>query len=200
MRATLFISGTVLLVAIGALLVWRPAMTLALALLGGAISVWRMHRPHRPAVPPRPAITVPDEVVEEAVTDETPEEAPPEPVTEADNTLRDRIAAAGWQVAETAVTPWLLAQSGDVRVAAHHLHADRRVTKPDIENAMVARVRERAQYAAIVCEHRPTNAVAALAKESRIHIVNLARLEAYLLLAGAFKPAQQPAPAKRVTA
>ena len=177
MRAMLIISGTIFVAGASVLLVWRPATALALAILGGALSVWRMHRPRR-HIRPELKIAVP-----------APVATPPQPYTE----LLDRLRGAGWTVqAARSDSPWLVAVNGTVRLAVRPAPNGPRATAEDITEAMAAKARDGAQYAAIVCEHRPAPEVTALAKESRIHIINLARLEAYLALAASFKPSQKP--------
>ena len=181
MRMILIIFGTLLALGIGGLLIWRPTMMLGLAILGGVINVWRMHRPHRAAkteaVAPKPA--------KRTVT--APVSAPPQPYSE----LLDRIRGAGWALhAAKSAFPWLIAVSSGVRVALRPRPVGEQVTADDIAEAMAAKAADGAQFAAIICEHRPSEGIAILAKENRIHIVNLARLEAYLALALSFKPAQ----------
>ena len=180
MRTILIISGTIFVAGASVLLVWRPAMALGLAILGGALSVWRMHRPHRHAtVRPEIKIALP-----------APVATAPQPYTE----LLDRLRGAGWTVgAARSASPWIVAVNGAVKLAVRPAPNGPRATGGDIAEAMAAKVRDGAQYAAIVCAHRPTAEVTELAKESCIHIVNLARLEAYLALAASFKPGQKPA-------
>ncbi len=194
MRAMLFISGTTLLIAVAGLLLWRPTLALALALLGGAVSVWRMRRPHRSAANSKPA------VVEAAPANDTHEQVSPEADPGAD--LLARVRAAGWTVeAAQSPAPWILAASSGVRVALRSAPIGLWAAEEDITDAMAAKALDRAQYAAIICEYRPSDEAAALAKDSSVHIVNLIRLEAYLALAGSFKPAHANAPAqRRVTA
>ena len=191
MRAVLFVFGTVLATATGGLLFWRPTLALALALLFGAIAVWRMCLAQRAIAKTVAVATV---VV-------TPAPAPPRPPAQPYVELLDRIRGAGWRLeAAVSPSPWLVAISGGVRVAVRPAPLGPCATMDDVSEAMSAKVRERAQYAAIVCEHRPSNAVSALARDSRIHIVNLARIEAYLALAGSFKPGQpRPVAPVRVT-
>ena len=185
MRAILIISGTIFVVCAGLLLVWRPATALALAILGGALSVWRMRRPLR-HVRPEIRIATPPPVA-----------TPPQPYTE----LLDRLRGAGWTVgAVRSPSPWIVAVSGAVRLAVRSTPAGPRATAEDIAEAMAAKARDGAQYAAIICEHRPAPEVTELAKENRIHIVNLARLEAYLALAASFKPGQAAPTARRIPA
>lgn len=190
MRAILFISGTTLLIAVAGLLIWRPTLALALALLGGAVSIWRMRRPHRTVASTKPAPSG-DVPANDALEDTTPDAEP-------GAAPLDRIRGAGW-IIETAQSPapWILAVSGGVRVALRPAPISLWAAGEDIADAMAAKALDRAPYAAIICEYRPSDEVAALAKDNSVHIVNLARLEAYLALAGSFKPAQTHAPAPR---
>jgi hypothetical protein len=66
-------------------------------------------------------------------------------------------------------------------------------------DALSAKRTEAAQYAAILCTHRPEEHIAERAKQAQVHIINLARLEAYLTLASSFRPGQ-PAAKEPVTA
>lgn len=192
MRAILFVFGTVFLIVVVGLLAWRPDLVLALALLTGAVNVWRMRRPHRVATA-KPVAAEPDPVPVPVVV-ALASSPPAEPYI----ALLDRIRGAGWLIEPArSPSPWLVAACGGVRVAVHPAPGRLRASGEDIVDALAAKVRERAQYAAIVCEQRPSDAVAALAKDSRIHIVNLARLDAYLALAGSFKPGQPQAAALR---
>lgn len=195
MRVTLFVFGTIVAAAVLVLLLWRPAMTLALAVLGAAISLWRMKRPVKAAArvaapPPAPAASRPAASL-----------PPPAPADETvdEGAVRARLAAAGWAVEPAlAGPPWLVAVQDGVRVALRTSPRGPRVTGDDIADAVAAKARENAGYAAIISLHRPADLIAAEAKEARIHLINLDRLEAYLALAGAFN-APAP-PARRVQA
>ena len=190
MRAILFVSGTALLIAVGGLLVWRPAAALALAVLVLAIDAWRIRRSRRVAAA-KPAPNIPVRVAVE----------PPPPVQPYVELL-GRTRGAGWSIeAARSPSPWFVAVSGGVRVALRPAPIGPRAVAEDIVEAMAAKVRERAQYAAIMCEYRPAPEVTDLAKEGRVHIVNLARLEAYLALAVSFKPSlPHPVTERRVSA
>ncbi len=196
MRVTLFVFGTIIAAAVVVLLLWRPAMTLALAVLGAAISLWRMKRPVKAgarvaAAPPRRAAA--------PAPDPTPAPLPPTAEGDMDAAVRARLAAAGWTV-EPAVagTPWLVAVQDSVRVALRTSPRGPRVTGDDITDAVAAKARENAGYAAVISVNRPADLIVEEAKEARVQLINLDRLEAYLALAGAFN-APAP-PARRVQA
>lgn len=197
MRANLIIYGTAFVAGAGALLLWRPALALALAIVGGGLNLWRQHRPSR-AARLEPEVQRPAPVVRKPV--------PPTPIRESEipaapespGDLTQRLRAAGWTiVAAKSALPWLATTNGAVRVALRPGPAGPRATADDIAEAMAAKALEGAQYAAIVCEQRPAPDVMALAKEHRIHVVNLARLEAYLALAASFKPTTPARPVPR---
>jgi hypothetical protein len=171
----------------GGLLLWRPAMTLVLALLGAAVSVWRMKRTtKRPAAPARSA---PRTASPAAVAPDMPMAA-----NENDEIL-SRLSQAGWSV-EPAAAPWLIATHGGVRIALRTRTARRTVTSDDVDDALAAKDREGAQYAAVISLSRPDAAVAAQARAARVQIINLPRLEAYLALAVSFPPP----PPRRISA
>ena len=191
MRASAIIFGTTFVAGAGALLVWRPATALGLAVLGVAISVWRMRQPPKSVA--ANASAAPASRVSAAPT--AAPAAAVVPLFQPHAELIERLRAAGWSIRPAqSATPWLLVVNGAVRLALRPAPRGPRAIGEDIAEAMGAKAREGAHYAAIVCENRPVEAVTALAKEHRIHIVNLARLEAYLALAATFQPGQpQPA-------
>jgi hypothetical protein len=167
MRVTLFVFGTMLAATVGVLLLWRPAMTLALALLGAAISLWRMKRPVKAAAraeaaPPRPVAPPPAMAAPDAA---------PAPEGDAEAAVRARRAAAGWTV-EPAVAgpPWLVAVQDGVRVALRTSPRGPRVTGDDIADAVAAKVRENAGYAAVISVNRPADLIAAEAKEAAANV------------------------------
>lgn len=179
MRSILVLSATAFIVGAGALLVWRPATALALALLGGAVGLWRAQARTKPKL----AQAAPAKHLPLA-----PAPAPP------DATLSDRVRAAGWTLEPAARgEPWLVAARGGVRVALRPSPSGPRASAQDIMDALSAKRSEKAQYAAIVCTQRPEEHVGERARQAQVHMVNLARLEAYLTLAGSFRPSQ-PAP------
>ena len=205
MRALLFVSGTAVAAGVAGLLVWRPTLALALALIGFAVNIWRMQRrPHRAARTAKAVVatSTSEHLSAAPSTSSTPSPALtpapiPSPTLHAD--LLERVRDAGWSLADTgAPAPWLVLVCGGSRVALRAATIGPAAATEDIVDAVAAKAREQAQYAAIVCEHRPPDDVAALARNSLVHIVTLERLEAYLALAGSFKPAQPPA--ARVTA
>lgn len=187
MRAQLFLYGTIFMLAVGALVFWRPVMTLCLALLGAAVSVWRMKRPVKhpvrtPAPAPRRSVA-------------KPVPAPSNRAANENDDILTRLAAAGWTAAPAATgAPWLVAGHGDIRVALRTCTPGTQVSVDDIADAKAAKAREGAQFAAVVSLERPADDVAEAAKAARVQIINLPRLEPYLALATAFKtPVQSKA-------
>ncbi|MDX2234722.1 MAG: hypothetical protein NW200_09500 [Hyphomonadaceae bacterium] len=196
MRVDLLILGTLLLAAVAALVLWRPALMLALALLGLAINVWRMKKParrggHRPARKAPPAAAP---VAERGVTGPEPPavEALAAPANDTFN-LSESLRAAGWSVLPARRgEPWTVAVHGDVRVALRTRTITPHADEADIADAMAAKDAEGAQYAAILTGLRPSDAVVDQAKAARVHIVAPDRLEAYLALALSFKSPPSP--------
>jgi hypothetical protein len=199
MRAALILFGTTIVLGVGALLLWRPALALGLAVLGAGVSIWRMKRPLRQAHQTLKAPATPVQ----AARPPMPATAPPvaaKPRETFAHPLAERLMAAGWMPQPAASgQPWLLGVQSQTRVALRPALAQR-VTIGDIEEAMAAKAREQAQYAAVLSELRPAEDVAAAAKAAGIHIVNSARLEAYLTVAASFRPLQKSAEPHRVPA
>jgi hypothetical protein len=177
----MYLFGTLALAALAALLVWRPAVTLCLALIGAGVSVWRMNRPVK--APAR----------DMAAPVRTPPPAPParEAANENDDIL-NRLAAAGWET-DAASPPWLVARQGRVRVALRTCTPGQEVTLDDVADAAAAKARTGSDFAAVVSLSRPADAVAAAAKAARVHIINLPRLEPYLALALSFSARREQA-------
>lgn len=207
MRIVLILTVAAFVVGAVALLVWRPTTALALAMIGAAVSLWRMKRPVRtraerpapksePVAAPAPVIASPviasPVIASPAVPAPTfpaPAENRPDPV------LLERVRGAGWTIQPAARgAPWLVAVREDVRVALRPAPRGPRATAEDVAEALAAKTSEGAQYTAIICAQRPEDAVAAEAKLAQVHIVNLLRLEAYLTLASTFRPAAGPRP------
>lgn len=183
MRTILVLSALAFVAVAGVLLVWRPVTALALAMLCGAVSLWRMKAPAQGIRPTAPA-------------ERPPAAAPaaPPPSLESHPALSERVRAAGWTLEPAARgAPWLVAVRGAVRVALRPSPSAPRASAQDIMDALSAKRSETAQYAAIICSQRPEEHVAERARQAQVHMINLARLEAYLTLAGTFRPSQ-PAP------
>jgi hypothetical protein len=176
-----------------ALLILRPAAALGLGLVGGAVGLvftQRSERKPRRRSASRQAKPVP--AVAPVRPDPLVVSWRPDPV------LLEQIREAGWS-AEPAVrgAPWVIAAQGPIRVALRPSPRGPRATAEDIAEALAAKESEYAQHAAVVCTQRPDEAVAAAAKQAQVHLVNMARLGAYLTLAGSFRPsAARSAPVK----
>lgn len=172
-----------------ALVILRPAAAVGLGIVGGAVGLAFTQRsalkPRRRA---KPAKVVPSPALarlEAAVIAWRPDPA-----------LLEAIREAGWTAEPSnRGAPWVIAAQGPIRVALRPTPQGPRATAADIAEALSAKETEYAQHAAIVCAQRPDEAVAAAAKQSQVHLVNLARLGAYLTLAGSFRPST-PAPVR----
>lgn len=194
MRTTLVLTAVAFVGISGALLFWRPVAALMLAMLGGAISLWRMDLParvrsRRAKRPPRPE-PAPRPLVAASAIPFAPDPA-----------LLERVTAAGWTLEPAnRGEPWLVAVREEVRVALRPAPAGPRACAEDIMDALSAKRTEAAQYAAILCTHRPEEHLGERAKQAQVHIINLARLEAYLTLASSFRPSPTVADQEQVTA
>lgn len=202
MRIVLILTVAAFVVGAVALLVWRPTTALALAMIGAAVSLWRMKRPvraraERPAPKPEP-VAAPAPVIAAPVIAAPAMSAPTLPApaeNRPDPVLLERVRGAGWTIQPASRgAPWLVAAREEVRVALRPAPRGPRATAEDVAEALAAKTSEGAQYAAIICAQRPEDTVAAEARLAQVHIVNLLRLEAYLTLASTFRPAAGPRP------
>lgn len=182
MRIISALSWFSFLAAAGALLAWRPAAALALGVVFGAVALWRQKAPVRAK---SRTVTIPAEPVA------APEPAPaftPDPV------LVARVEGAGWTLEPaTRGAPWLVAVRDGVRIALRPFPNAPQAGSQDVMEALSAKRSEKAQYAAVICRLRPEDHVAERAKAAQVHMINLARLDAYLTLAASYRPpAAQP--------
>ena len=192
MRIAFWFTALLFVAAAATLLAVRPAAALAVGVVLCALSVWRMPARVRASSRRRSKSQSSTTVQTAAVSEQARTAYRPDPA------LADRVRAAGWAVeAASSGAPWVVAAAGDVRVALRPSPRGLRATSDDIMEALAAKAAEEAQYVAIICGLRPEDEVTARAKAAQVHIVNLARLEAYLTLASSF---QQPQAARAVTA
>jgi len=185
MRIISVLPAFAFLAAAGALLAWRPAAALALGVVFGALALWRQKAP----VKAKSRAPAPAEPV--AANDAAPTFTP-------DPALVARIASAGWTLEPAARGgPWVVAVRDSVRVALRAYPNAPQAGSQDVMEALSAKRSEKAQYAAVICRLRPEDHVAERAKSAQVHMINLARLDAYLTLAASYRPTPAAQPVRQ---